>query len=215
MRIIATADTHFQFDLEDFGIQVQPDDVFILAGDFMYAGYESEWYKRLESLEKIDCTKYLVAGNHDLFLERFPGPALQELHSRGVDVVGPPGTKHPVRVLPNGWKMMGVPFVTGLPNWAFNSTEEQIEKYLDSIGRVDLVVSHSPPAGIGDTDGRGHYGIKAFRRYIKRFEPEMWINGHVHEGYGEYAVDGCMVYNVAMCNSDYRQVNKPMIIEVE
>jgi hypothetical protein len=214
MRIITTSDTHFPFELELFDIEAQEDDVFIHAGDFMYAGYESEWRKRLDSFEKIPCNhKYLVAGNHDLHMERYPGPALQELRAVGVDVVGEPGTKKPYRILPNGMKMLGLPYVSGLPNWAFNKSEEWLYDYIENLVPADIIVSHSPPHGILDNPVK-NYGIKAYRHYLQHYPPQHWICGHIHEDYGTHAEYGTIFWNVSMCNRDYRQVNPPMIIEV-
>ncbi len=214
MRIVATSDTHFPLRI---GAPYIPGgDIFIHAGDLMYSGYEREWYLLVEVLESISIKeKYLVAGNHDLHIQHYPGPALQDLRAVGVTLVGPPSTKYPTVELPNGMRMLGLPFVTNLGNWAFNADEEYIWDYLDNVGRADIVVSHSPPRGILDrVNSRTHCGIAAYRRYLKKFQPKLWISGHIHEEYGTTEVEGCRFYNVAMCNHNYEQVNPPMVIDI-
>lgn len=209
MRLVVTSDTHFKFPASFI-----PDgDVFIHAGDLMYSGYPDEWQSRLESLAALPHkTKILVPGNHDRHIELYPGPAIAELRRAGVRVLGLGGHEHSSLKLEDGTSVLGLPWVTNLPNWAFNRTEEWIDEYLQYIHRHAIVVSHSPPAGI--LDGR-HYGVRAYRRYIKQYQPEYWFCGHVHESYGQAAIDGCYVYNVCAQNVSYTGlVNPPVVIDL-
>lgn len=212
MKLVATSDTH-----EVIKKELIPDgDVLIVAGDFMYTGYEDEWYPRIEAIAKLPHkVKLLVGGNHDRHLELYPGPACQELKKLGITVVGKPleEGKH-VYKLENGMTVLGLPFVTGLPRWSFNWYENSILEYLEKIGRCDIVVSHSPPRGILDGGRGAHYGIVAYRHYLKRFQPKIWISGHIHSSYGTVTVEGCEMHNVAMCNEAYEQVNPAHVIEV-
>lgn len=209
MRIVATADTHFVFDKDDY----PAGDVFVHAGDFMYSGYLDEWHARVASFAALEYEhKILVPGNHDIHLEKYAGPALQDLRKAGVDVVGPPSKKYFHKIaLPNGMTLGGCPYVTDLPGWAFNWDEDSIWGFLDTMGRVDVLVAHSPPAGL--LDGR-HYGTKALRKYIYKFEPQLLICGHVHESYGTKQCGKTLVANVARCNGDYEQVNPPMVFDL-
>jgi predicted phosphohydrolase len=209
MRLVVTSDTHFPFS----GI---PDgDVFLHCGDLMYTGYLNEWNPLLDSLRALPHKeKYLIAGNHDIHMEVYTGPALAELRSIGVKVVGPPASNNIVS-LPNGMTLLGVPFVTNLSNWAFNETEERIREYMEAAGSVDIVASHSPPMGIlSRIDSKTHAGVSAFRAYLKRFRPKYWFCGHIHESYGHASVQGCEFYNVAMCNHEYKQVNAPVVLDL-
>lgn len=214
-KLVATADTHFRFDqdLEYRGVPLFPDgDIFILAGDFMYSGTEREWYKRVESLASL--TKYkhklLVPGNHDLFFQHYAGPCMQEMRKAGVHCLTPTGPKTEI----DGIRFGGCPFVTNLPNWAYNADEDRIWQYLDSLGRVDVMIAHAPPKGVLDSDGRGNYGTQALRRYIAKYEPEIVICGHVHEEYGTKVIGRTHVYNVAMCDGNYTMANPAMVIEL-
>lgn len=219
MRIVATSDTHF--------VPVQgwiPDgDVFIHAGDLMQDGYPSEWQERVDWLESLPHKKkILVCGNHDFHLQVYPGPALQNLRSAGVLVVGKPAFRDIVE-LPNGMTLLGLPGVSGMRNWAFNWNPTDLIKYVHSFKgeKVDIVVSHSPLKGLLDWSEQGeggHAGINEYWTILRDCKPKVWIHGHIHEAYGHFTVDNngnvTEVYNVAMCNRSYRHQNPPMVIDV-
>lgn len=222
MRIVATSDTHFPFS-ED---KIPSGDVFIHAGDLMYTGLPDEWYKRVDSLAALDHKhKIYVPGNHDFHLQNYEGLARAELRKAGVKTVG----THPdfaVHKLPNGMLMLGVPFVTGLNGWAFCRHEEWVYDYLMNLNvSPDIVVSHAPMYGVLDAirpekfDFReqehvGGMGMNRWFDQLKR-KPKVWITGHIHESYGRSEYDGCIFYNVAMCDRNYNQNNKPMVIDLE
>lgn len=67
-------------------------------------------------------------------------------------------------------------------------------------GRVDVLVTHSPPLGMGDVpDDPAHTGFAAFRRLITSLRPRLAVHGHVHP-YGEERADrrlaGTVLVNV-------------------
>lgn len=46
-----------------------------------------------------------------------------------------------------------------------------------------VVLSHAPPRGVGDgagIDDPYHEGFSAYRWLLDRFEPPLWLHGHVH-----------------------------------
>ena len=46
-------------------------------------------------------------------------------------------------------------------------------------GRPVLVISHVPPAGVGDAPGdRYHVGFGAYRWLLDRLAPPLWLHGH-------------------------------------
>lgn len=47
-------------------------------------------------------------------------------------------------------------------------------------GRVDVLVTHSPPRGLGDLEDLPHRGFKSFNGLVGRLEPKVMIHGHVH-----------------------------------
>lgn len=213
MRLVVTSDTHFPVNVQ----KMIPDgDVFIHAGDLMRTGYPDEWARALAWLRKLPHKiKLFIPGNHDFHLKVYPGPALQDMRHIGVTVLGLPGnTNFQSFVLPNGKSVLGLPFVTDLERWAFNSTEEEIEKYLDQLDRHDIVVSHSPMRGVLDKDTSAHRGIQAYRDYAERVSPDLWFHGHVHEKFGQEIFGKTLVRNVAMCDENYKHKNKAIVVDI-
>ncbi len=52
---------------------------------------------------------------------------------------------------------------------------------LARLGRHPVVVlSHVPPAGIGDSRDRYHRGFGAYRWLLRRLAPPIWIHGHTN-----------------------------------
>jgi Icc-related predicted phosphoesterase len=236
LRLLATSDTHFNFDADDlndkfgvFGDESSyplseslwfPDniDVFVHAGDLMYHGTESEWNTRVRSLASVQAKlKLYVPGNHDLFVQHYTGPANQDL--RSIADVRMLGT-HPkfyTYTLKNKMKVLGLPFVTELPGWAFNETEERLYWMVEQLvaehkkDGIDMVISHSPPYGILDGS---HWGVKAWNILQYALKPEIWICGHIHENYGMHLKDGTTYYNVSMLDRDYKFKNRPVLLEL-
>lgn len=215
MRIVATSDTHAVPTMP-----IPDGDVFVHAGDLMVRGYPSEWEERVEWLASLPHkTKLFVPGNHDFHMQVYPGPALQDMREAGVTVVGLPGNNHYAsHRLPNGMSLLGLPYVTNLPRWAFNTTEDDLYKYLKSVWNAftqhDVIVSHAPVLGILDTNNAGkNTGIDSYLRYLN-LRPKVWISGHIHEAHGSVEKDGCRFYNVAMSDREYKHANPPTVIDL-
>lgn len=214
MRIVATSDTHHRVDINKW---IPDGDVFIHAGDLMRTGYPSDFENQLEWLAELPHKiKLFVPGNHDFHLQVYPGPALQQLRKIGVCVLGLPGNEnYYTHMLPNGMSVLGLPYVTNLPRWAFNTTEDYLMDYLFERGRHDIMVSHAPHRFILDSPKKGeHVGIASYNRYTEKHNPKHCIFGHIHECYGTYEKYGVKYYNVAMCDRNYKHANPAMVIDV-
>jgi Icc-related predicted phosphoesterase len=220
MRLVAISDTHFNMSEEQIKELIPDGDVLVHAGDLMYEGTPMEWKERLDFLGSLPHKiKIYVPGNHDYHPAVYTGPAVENLLHRGIKPLF--GAKY-TTTLPNGMKILGLPFVTNLVGWAFNSSEHLLEEFLFNKyyhNHVDIIVSHSPPHGILDklNDGKNtSVGIHAYTDFFhkKVIKPKHWICGHIHESYGTAEMDGCKFYNVAMCNEDYLQTNKGMVIDI-
>jgi Icc-related predicted phosphoesterase len=50
------------------------------------------------------------------------------------------------------------------------------------IGRPKprIFATHSPPFGLGDQADVAHVGFESFVNLIDRYEPPLWLHGHVH-----------------------------------
>lgn len=52
---------------------------------------------------------------------------------------------------------------------------------------TDLVVTHAPPRHIHDTEDRCHRGFYVFRKFIKRYQPPIFLHGHIHKLFSDDA----------------------------
>lgn len=220
MRLVVTSDTHVPVDT---GI-IPDGDVFMHVGDLMTTGYPDDFSKQLEWLAELPHKiKLYTPGNHDFHLQVYPGPALQELRSAGVTVVGLPGnTNFYTYTLPNKMTVLGLPYVTTLPRWAFNiDTHEETELYKvlrSSYRAVDIIMSHSPVNGILDLSARDneHAGMGSYRTLVDDgiLAPKYWFSGHIHEAYGHVKYKNTDFYNVALCDRKHQHVNPPIVLDL-
>jgi Icc-related predicted phosphoesterase len=51
-------------------------------------------------------------------------------------------------------------------------------------GGVDVVVTHAPPAGLGDGNDPAHRGFEALVALLDKYKPAWLLHGHVHMRYG-------------------------------
>lgn len=192
----------------------------------MYSGQVDEWNDRLKSLKKVDAPlKLYVPGNHDYYPFYFEGLASAQLRKQaGVKMLR---THEPFYVLPNGMTLLSIPYVTGLPGWAYNVEDDWLYDWLIQTTdgqEVDIVVSHAPMYQMLDAihplentpDKRNHVGSWATNKWFheRLVKPLLWINGHIHESYGHMYHEGCHFYNVSHCDKKYDQTNDPVLIEL-
>ena len=130
---------------------------------------------------------YYVLGNHD------PGPDGPEypggctpLDGRIVEAGGGAGGGTGGPALAG---LSGSPLYSGGPN---QYTERQMRRraralsrriwYRGLVGRPKpwIFVTHSPPLGLGDREDQAHVGFESFVDLIDRYEPSLWLHGHVH-----------------------------------
>ena len=46
--------------------------------------------------------------------------------------------------------------------------------------RIDLLIAHSPPAGVGDDTDGPHRGFAAFVPLVEALQPRLMLHGHIH-----------------------------------
>ena len=60
----------------------------------------------------------------------------------------------------------------------------KLERKLRRAGGVDIVVTHAPPAGVGDGEDNAHQGFQAFLELMDKYHPKYLLHGHMHLNYG-------------------------------
>lgn len=204
MRIVCISDTHCRkFALPD-------GDVLIHAGDLSMSGSVLEVQEQLSSLNQHPHKhKILVPGNHDFAFQDYP----EQLDVGQVVVLKNTG------LTIDGLSFWGSPWQPEFFNWAFNLPRgESLRKvWAQMPDKLDVLITHSPPHGVGDWvdyGGAGHVGCVDMAARVLEVKPKLHVFGHVHAGYGIYERHGIVYVNASICNEKYRAVNKPVIIDL-
>ena len=180
LRIVAVADTHtFQSELGAL-----PDgDVFVHAGDLCRAGTLDElgpvaaWIRALPHRHKV-----VVPGNHDGCFAATPRAA-RALLGDGVTVL----LDEAAAIA--GLRFWGSPWQPAFHDWAFNLPRGAAlaEKWALIPPGTDVLVTHGPPAGLGDRSGyEGRRGCDALRARVEAIAPRLHLFGHIHQDGGAW-----------------------------
>jgi predicted phosphohydrolase len=190
MRVVAVADTHtFEADLGP----VPDGDVFVHAGDLCRGGRLTElaqvaaWLRGLPHRHKI-----VVAGNHDWCFIREPAAARELL---GPEIVYLQDSRAEI----DGVRFWGSPWQPKFNTWAFNLPrgEPLAEKWALIPTGTDVLITHGPPAGIGDrSDDAARAGCADLLAAVGRIRPLLHLFGHIHPDGGCWLRDGTCFANV-------------------
>ena len=60
-------------------------------------------------------------------------------------------------------------------------TQQEATVLMQDFPKVDVMISHAPPAGINDEPGDpSHEGFFALRNYLETNQPRLWLHGHTY-----------------------------------
>jgi Icc-related predicted phosphoesterase len=189
MRIVAVADTH-TFEAE---LGTIPDgDVFVHAGDMVRAGSLEEmelvarWVRSLPHKHKI-----VVAGNHDWCFQRTPQQA-RALFGDEITYSQDSGCAI------DGVRFWGSPWQPEFCNWAFNLPrgEPLAERWALIPDDTDVLITHGPPFGFGDSTWADRAGCSDLLAAARRVKPALHLFGHIHQDGGFWRDGG-----VCFCNA--------------
>lgn len=203
MRIVAVADTHlFHGDLD-----VPDGDVLVHAGDLCRGGdldelrETADWLAGLPHRHKI-----IVAGNHDWAFVHEPAAArsaiagMTYLQDREVTL--------------DGLRFYGSPWQPAFHDWAFNLPRGAALAaiWAKIPSGIDVLVTHSPPAGIGDRSPiGGRAGCADLRRRVAELRPRLHLFGHIHQDGGLWREDGTVFANVTTWECE----RAPTVIDID
>jgi hypothetical protein len=188
MRLVAVADTHtFHDDLE-----VPDGDVFVHAGDLCRRGDLDElkgvagWIHALPHRHKV-----VVAGNHDWAFAREPAAARA--------LLGPVHYLEDRALTIEGVRFYGSPWQPAFHDWAFNLPRGAAlaEVWAKIPLGLDVLITHGPPAGVGDRafDARGA-GCADLRARCDLAAPRLHVFGHIHQDGGVWRIGATTYANV-------------------
>lgn len=203
MRIVAVADTHlFSDDLD-----VPDGDVFVHAGDLCRGGDLDElreaaaWIAGLPHAHKV-----IVAGNHDWAFVHEPAAALAAL--AGMTYL------QDAEATIGGLRFYGSPWQPAFHDWAFNLPRGPAlaAVWAKIPPGLDVLITHSPPAGFGDRSPvGGRAGCADLRARLAAVRPRLHLFGHIHQDGGVWEHDGTVHANVTTWECE----RAPTVIDID
>lgn len=236
IRFVCISDTHSKLKPDDPipTFHIPPGDILLHAGDFTMKGGMSEIERFNAFLGTLNHKKKIViAGNHDLpfdeihfmdhivFGQNF-GAMRRHLDTKGLKSVKDLLTNavylQDSMVTVCGINIYGSPWLPRFCNWAFNLDRgaQILEKWNWIPENVDILMTHGPPVGHGDTTKGGiNVGcLELLNTVQRRVKPQYHVFGHIHESYG-MTTDGVTTFiNAASCTKGYKLSNPPIIFDV-
>lgn len=189
VRLVLVSDTHERHA----GLVLPPCDAVLHSGDVMACGgFATRGHAEktlrdfgawLRSCPVTSKKRFVIAGNHDFWLEEFGPEKARELLGEGVEYlefstgsfeadVGAPGSPEIRQV-----KVYGAPLSAGK---SFNRAFQQPEalKRLENVAHVEIVLTHGPLSSSMWTHEELAKGLVAL-------DPMLHVCGHVHGLYGQ------------------------------
>lgn len=212
MIVYATSDLHGHLP------EIPECDLLLLAGDICPDYFQSSRkFGRIDKGEQrqrhwldTDFRKWLdkipakdvaaIAGNHDYIMEhKFLMPKGLRWHYL-----------EDSEVTIGDLRIWGTPWVPNLPGWAFYQSDRGLAMRAELIPTgVDVLMAHGPFYGTADQVHGMNVGEPQMAKELERIAPKYYVCGHIHEGFGEYNVNGTKVYNVA-CNDENYSPCRPL-----
>lgn len=217
IRLVLISDTHSAQRLSSISI---PDgDVLIHAGDHTGRGYPAESEDALLELGKLKSRfKHVVAiaGNHDFLAEKQPLLWRKYCVDAGVVYL------QDDEIILEGLKIYGSPWQPWFCDWAFNLDRgSALKEKWDMIPQaLDVLITHGPPLGFLDVLGPDgsqpgvNIGCQDLLEAVKRLKPRLHVFGHIHEGYGKSQYESIKFANASICDTRYRAVNSPIVVDL-
>jgi Icc-related predicted phosphoesterase len=170
-----------------------------LAPDLVLSAGDLSWDYVEYVASSVDAPVVFVPGNHDPEVERARRGRNGTYTANGLpcDSPRPHGaTNADVRVVATaGLRIAGlggcVRYRPGPHQYTQRQYDARAQRLLRRAGRnarVDVLLTHAPPLGLGDGDDKPHEGIAALHRLLERLRPSWHVHGHIHP-YGQTMPD--------------------------
>ena len=143
VRIVALADTHLHHE----GLAIPGGDILVHAGDMLQHGSLDELGRAVDFFRAFPHpVKIIVAGNHEICLQKRPAEARALLRREGFVYLEDEGADI------GGLRFYGSPWQPKFRVWAFGAARgaELEAKWARIPERLDVLVTHGPPFGFGD-----------------------------------------------------------------
>jgi uncharacterized protein len=156
LRVLALADEPPHAPIPELVAASNPE-LIVVLGDL-----EPAW---TDGLEAVELPKLGVRGNHDR-PDALEALGVEDLHLRRAEVGG-----------------VSFAGFEGAPRYseggAIEWTEEEAAELVERLPAADVLLTHSPPAGVNDEpDDPVHSGSAALREWVERERPAWLLHGH-------------------------------------
>lgn len=230
LRLLCMSDTHDLHADMPHGTELLPRaDILVHAGDFTCTGRREEvesFNAWIDALLAAGTVRHvvLIAGNHECsFALKAKHPTVRAAQLALKASVA--DSRPDVHYLEDsacevcGLTFFGSPWTscTGDSTWAFQAPESQLSARFGAIpDGVDVLVTHSPPLGVGDGGDERRHGSASLLRRVQQLRPLLHVFGHIHGGAGVFRQGDLPTafVNAAVCDNDYRPVQKPILVEL-
>ena len=170
MKILVLADIESKYLWDYFEKEkLEGIDLILSCGDL-----KPQYLSFLASFAKVPIL--YVNGNHDDCYEMQPPEGCINIENKIYVYKG-------VRILGLGGSIR---YKKGKNQYTQKEMNNRINRMWLSLKRnrgFDILLTHSPAAGIGDGPDEPHKGFEGFNYLIEKYRPKYFIHGHIHKTY--------------------------------
>lgn len=170
MKILAIADVESPYFWDFFEADKAKDiDLILSAGDL-----DPTYLSFLVTM--CQAPVLYVHGNHDTKYSLNPPLGCQCIEDKIYTYQG-------IRILGLGGSMR---YSGGAHQYTEKEMRQRIRKLTISLWHkkgFDILLTHAPARGFGDSDDLSHQGFESFLSLLDRYHPRYFIHGHVHKCY--------------------------------
>lgn len=184
VRVLVVAD-EISPVIHDAGVRRMEPDLVLAAGDLPW-----DYLEFLSSM--LDVPVGFVPGNHDPEVDA-PASGLKDwLTGHGLPQDDPRplgGTNVDESIVDiGGLRVAGLGGSIRYNNGPNQYSDEEFTKRARRLlkmagkrgGGIDVLLTHSPPRGLGDGDDPPHHGFTALHEVIEQLRPTWHLHGHIH-----------------------------------
>ena len=225
MKIVGISDLHGQLS----GYTIPEADILCICGDISPLKFQFNipsmdgWFKKRfipwcqeQPVEQV----YLIAGNHDRFMESRTYTIHKHLLGTKINYLEDSLCEY---IDGNGkiWKIWGTPWCHIFGNWSFmKSPEFEAEKFSLIPEDVDILLTHDAAYGRNDQCFEGrvpnkHIGNTELTNRLNEISPKIHLTGHLHSSQHKIIeYNSTKTACVSLLDENYNLSYKPLLIDV-